>query len=592
MRRETPRAWTKGCASWAGAVSQASTGGRVWFDGERQASATSPFDVALFRSVPGQPARGAVPDDTWGDWQGPVFRRLWGTAGEDGEGIEWIHCLNDDTSIPSSELPSDTLAYDAARNASGRDVGFVVGGRRWFDEQPEEGSASKPWLASMSRRVPGVPVRGTVPSGDAWGPWRGPVFQRIWTSDGATTEAAYAVTATSNKPTALADGLNYQASRAAPSTPTADTPYRTRPDLSSSLPFGWVNERRVDGQPNRDDDVGDVAWNGWALAEHYGDGEDGEGIEWIHCLNDDTSIPSSELPSDTLAYDAARNASGRDVGFVVGGRRWFDEQPEAGSASKPWLASMFRRVPGVPARGTVPSGDAWGPWRGPKFQRIFVAPPTTVNRPVLDAVLEWDDAAGNWRNGDIVNQLVEWHQGTTRIEEIRVKLAGRPGTDGDGECRMNLSGIDSSPGARVDGVLQTRSTFNSGWTDLPCTHTIEVEGVICAVSVRRGTRQQPTPITAEPNVVALFVRQTGVTYTADVTWRRGSETARTSYRTVRFSVSTRNYNTAPDVTAITRSGTLGNVTKGSREGGGSVWTTPFTVEGVVVRVTVVYISLS
>lgn len=48
---------------------------------------------------------------------------------------------------------------------------------------------------------------------------------------------------------------------------------------------------------------------------------------------------------------------------------------------------------------------------------------------------------------------------------------------------------------------------------------------------------------------------------------------------------------APDVTAATRSGTLGSVTKGSREGGGTVWTTPFTVEGVVVRVTVVYVSI-
>ena len=349
-----------------------------------------------------------------------------------------------------------------------------------------------------------------------------------------------------------------------------------------------------------------MAWDGWALTEHFGDdgaaGEDGEGIEWIHCLNDDTSIPSGELPPDSMAYDAAVNSSGRDEGVRIvngrvsnasrGGRVWFDEQPESASASQPWLASMFRRVPGIPARGTVPSGDAWGPWRGPVFQSLYVAPPVTVNRAVVEGYLEWSNDSG-WKTGTILRDgaQVQWRRGPQLLRSIRVYIDGRV-SNGQPQCRMRLSvGSGSSP-VKVDDTTLTgrtyRTEYGSTW---PCQHTIEVEGVVCAVNVRLGA-QPPQIVTAEPTSVALFVRQTGVTYSADATWTKAGASGSASYRTVRFSVSISGFGDTPNVTAVTRTGRLGSVTKGSRTGGGTVWTTPFTVEGVDVRVIVVYVDVS
>ena len=431
--------------------------------------------------------------------------------------------------------------------------------------------------------------------------------------DGLTTEQAFAATATSDPPAALAAGLDYRASPAAADPPVAGTAYRTRPNLSAALPFGWVNERAVSGSPAQGADVGDVAWRGWALAEHYGDGgEDGEGIEWIHCLNDDTSIPSSEQPPDSMVYDAARNSSGRDVGVRIvngrvstaarGGRVWFDEQPEEGSAAQPWLASMFRRVPGIPDRATVPSGDGWGAWRGPVFERVFASDGTDavqLSHPIVDGVLAWDDGwkAGTTRlaanrGATLSNVLVEWSRGGTRIEAIRVQIDARLDAAGTPQCRMRLSGIGSSPEVRVDGTVRT-GTYATPYTgNFPCRHTIEVAGVVCQVVVRKDAAPSQL-VTVDPESVVLLVPQTGVTYSGTATWTKAGASGAAASREVRFSVRTTSFASAPNVAATTVSGSLGDApSKGTRQGSTSqhAWMVPFAVEGVTVRVHVVYVD--
>lgn len=566
---------------------------------------------------PADPANPWVPEESLG------------VVGLDGRGVEWIHSLaSSDAAIPSGEIPPNTLPYDAARSAQGVDQGVRIvggavsqastGGRVWFDEERQT-SAASPFDAAMWRTVPGQPARGAVPD-DTWGDWQGPVLRRLWGADGEdgadglTTEQAFAVTAGNAKPAALAASLDYHASPEAASPPVAGTAYRSRPDLSSGLPFGWVNERQVSGQPDQGDDVGDVAWDGWALAEHFGDdgepGEDGVGIEWIHSPAASADpIPSTEQPADTVAYDAARNSSGRDRGFTVGGRTWYDEQQD-GTADKPFDAAMFRRVPGIPDRGDrppTPLKDGWGPWRGPVFQRLFVEPPElplTISHSTIDIVIPWDSGTGDWAvaaGRTSVDTQVDWHRGDTRVAECRVDVEYRPtpsSTDDGAQCRLSLLGVnDGAPAAtRIPITLDGGTRFrNRPMTTAPCRHQITAGHVTCTVNVRLGARP-PAPVavvTADPPTVALFVRQTGVTYSEEVTWTKSGLTGLASYRTVRFSVRLTTFTSTPRVRVAQVRGSLGDLpAAGTQTGGGTVWTTPFVVEGVTVRVHVVVIDVS
>ena len=102
-----------------GAVSAASSGGRLWFDEDQQTSKTSPFAVSMFREVPGQPARGAVPDATWGAWQGPVFRRLWAADGGDGATYLEAKIFKKVTRQASGNTPSTPADTTIAFSATG-----------------------------------------------------------------------------------------------------------------------------------------------------------------------------------------------------------------------------------------------------------------------------------------------------------------------------------------------------------------------------------------------------------------------------------------------------------------------------------------
>ena len=340
-------------------------------------------------------------------------------------------------------------------------------------------------------------------------------------------------------------------------------------------------------------------------------GEDGEGIEWIHSLSADTSIPSGEIPSDSIAYDAARSAQDNDDGFLVGGRRWFDEQPAQGSAATPWMASLSRAVPGVPRRGDrppTPLAGGWGPWRGPAYTRIFVEepePPVTVTHSTFEVTIPWDPDADDWATAagaKTVRQQLDWYRGSSRVAECRVDVAYRPTastTDDGAECRASLVSINTSvPSSRrlpvtFDGSAYRQPAFAAVTPTVPCVHTVTAGNVSCTVTVRLGVRPPALPqvVTASPPNVPLFVRQTGVTYTANVTWRRGSATDSASYKTVQFSVRMNGFNDTPRVSSSVTSGTLGTLVAGTQTGGGTVWTTPYTVEGVTAYVTVVVIDV-
>ena len=505
------------------------------------------------------------PTDPLNPW---VPEESLGVVGLDGRGVEWIHSLaSSDAAIPAGEIPPNTLPYDAARSAQGVDQGVRIvggavsqaaaGGRVWFDEERQT-SAANPFDTAMWRTVPGQPARGAVPD-DTWGGWQGPVFRRLWGADGEdgddgedglTTEQAFAVTAGNRRPAALAAGLDYRASPEAASPPVAGRAYRTRPDLSDGLPFGWVNERAVSGQPDQGDDVGDVAWDGWALAEHFGDdgdpGEDGVGIEWIHSPAASADpIPSSEQPADTVAYDAARSSTGSDQGFTAGGRTWYDEQ-QAGTAAKPFDAAMFRRVPGIPDRGDrppTPLKDGWGPWRGPVFQRLFVpdpVDPVTVDLTSIDAVIPWDSDDDDWSSGLLFNQRVTWRRGATVVDAIDVRLDSRD-SRGTAQCRLTVSFVDTTKAVYLTevqapggGALSSsrrrrtrlrRSQTVGSYAAAPRNWLLEVAGLSLPIAVRAGVRP-PAPVevtmVSTPTYGFYLRGPYSRSETVRVTWTKGS----------------------------------------------------------------------
>ena len=549
-------------------------------------SATNPYGWINQRIVDGQPGQGGdVGSVAWDGW---ALAEHYGEDGADGGGREWAFAVTATNAAPRRLRNSE--AYDSFDSVPSR--GDPVSGRP-YDNYPKV-SADLPWGWINSRRVPGSPSAGTRKQ-PSWGNWGGWKLHEHYGEDGATTEQAFAVTATSAKPASLAASRNYRAGAEAPSSnPTAGAAYRTRPAVSATNPYGWINQRIVDGQPDQGGDVGSVAWDGWTLAEHYGeDGADGGGREWAFAVTATDEAPTALTNGE--AYDSFNSVP--EDGPTAGTP--YDNYPEV-SAELPWGWINSRRVPGSPSAGDAKQSD-WGNWGGWKLHEHFPDEPElplTISHSTIDVTIPWDSDAGDWARGTSITQ-VNWFRGDTRVAECRVDVEHRASSaDDSAQCRTSLLGVnDGAPAAtRIPITLDGRTTYrNLPWTTAPCTHTITAGNVTCTVNVRLGARPPaPVPVvTADPPTVALFVRQTGVTYSEEVTWTKSGLTGLASYRTVRFSVSTTTFGSAPRVQVARGRGSLGDLpTAGTRQSNGtSVWTTPFEVEGVTVRVTVVYVNV-
>ena len=148
-------------------------------------SLTGSFVVVLLRTT-GRCA--ADPANPW------IQQPDLGAEGRDGVGLETIYSepLGAAETIPTTEHPPNTLAYDAALNDAGDDVGVRIvagavsaaatGGTVYYDD-PQTGSATHPKVAVFVRAVVGLPDRGAAPTA-AWGGWRGPAYQTVYAKDG------------------------------------------------------------------------------------------------------------------------------------------------------------------------------------------------------------------------------------------------------------------------------------------------------------------------------------------------------------------------------------------------------------------------
>ena len=244
-------------------------GTTVWSDGTpSDVSDEKPFVRRAQRQVPGFPTKGdtrvaltATPKDgefKAGPWVVEEPVRQHGVAGADGEegpGVEYIFAaFADASSVPTSQEPSDSWAYDTPG---------TVDGVTWTDGTPSDVGAAKPYVRRAQRAVRGSPVKGD------------------------TRVALNATTVGANE---FKGGVWI-----------VEAPVRAHGEE------GDKGDKGDEGDKGDKGDKGDRGLQGVKGA----DGEEASGVEYIFASFANTNaVASSQLPSTAWAYDTPGTVGG------------------------------------------------------------------------------------------------------------------------------------------------------------------------------------------------------------------------------------------------------------------------------------------
>ena len=424
---------------------------------------------------------------------GPI---VLGIDGEDGNGVEYVFARTLDANIPANQRPSNDWGYDQPG---------TVGTLRWHDGGVAL-AEDYPYLWRAERRVPGSPDVGTAVEGV----FSSPVIVGRYGGDGPRglqglkgvagadgddgmgVEYLFARTSTVTRPSNPSNSWGFDS----PSSPWTDA----APSLSSSFPYLWRAERRVDGQPSQGTAVA-ARWTSQVIVGRYGTdgsdgqrglrgvagaaGDDGEGIEWIFARTSTATRPSS--PSNTWGFDSPSSP-------------WTDAAPSL-SATSPYLWRSQRKIIGQPANGSsvtarwtsqvivgrfgVDGSRGLQGLKGVKgvngddgegIEWIF-ARTSTATRPISPSNTwgfdspssPWTDAAPSlsatspylWRSQrKIVGQPADGSAVAARWSSQ--VIVGRYGTDGsDGERGLaGIPGVDGDDGAGIEYIFARTSTIS------------------------------------------------------------------------------------------------------------------------------------
>ena len=244
-------------------------GTTIWSDGTpSDVSDEKPFVRRAQRQVPGFPTKGdtrvaltATPKDgefKAGPWVVEEPVRQHGVAGADGEegpGVEYIFAaFADASSVPTSQEPSDSWAYDTPG---------TVDGVTWTDGTPSDVGAAKPYVRRAQRAVRGSPVKGD------------------------TRVALNATTVGANE---FKGGVWI-----------VEAPVRAHGEE------GDKGDKGDEGDKGDKGDKGDRGLQGVKGA----DGEEASGVEYIFASFANTNaVASSQLPSTAWAYDTPGTVGG------------------------------------------------------------------------------------------------------------------------------------------------------------------------------------------------------------------------------------------------------------------------------------------
>ena len=126
------------------------------------------------------------------------------------------------------------------------------------------------------------------------------------------------------------------------------------PDLSEDRPYQIAFWRVVPGQPDPNEDVGDVPWTQGPPLRVVGrageDGEEGAGVEYIFTSRADATpvTRAADLPLSSMDYDV--DALRAPNGLRRGAQRYYDGSPPDLSEDRPYQIRFRRPVPGQPAQ--------------------------------------------------------------------------------------------------------------------------------------------------------------------------------------------------------------------------------------------------
>ena len=228
-------------------------------------------------------------------------------------------------------------------------------------------------------------------------------------------------------------------------------------------------------------------------------GDDGRGYErvWTVAAKED-ELTAVELPPNTIAYDA---------GGTFGRRVWTDEEQET-TFAQPFSVHMIRSVPGLPAKGDLPT-DEWGVWAGPYYRKTYGKDPVQI---VISS-------------GLVVTSITDKNITTQQV--VRVKVA----VIGGGQTWTLVRPPDPTPLVEEEDVYDWRDWQGADNDEGPLTHPDT--GTCYDFQVTFTTQRVPAgqPFTWFTRAFEIHVdvdgeRHTGVQHIQFVAFRDGSNIVR------------------------------------------------------------------
>ena len=243
-------------------------GTQTYYDGSPpDISEMRPYRIRFWRRVPGSPDAESALNSAWTQDRAVRVFGTQGLDGEEGVGVEYIFTSSTDgaTITNAADLPLGTWHYDAPGLANG----ITRGNFTYYDGNPTNLSATRPWRIRFRRPVPGSPAQDDD-IGDVT--WIQEKAYQAWGREGEDGEEGigveYIFTSSVNGIAITEAGdlplgtWNYDRPALANGITRGDHTYYdgTPGDISDTRPFQIRFRRAVPGSPAQDDDIGNVAW--------------------------------------------------------------------------------------------------------------------------------------------------------------------------------------------------------------------------------------------------------------------------------------------------------------------------------------------
>ena len=342
--------------------------GQVWTDGASEPTINNPFVIQSTRRIDGTPSVG---DTIPHNWAPPVAISYRGTDGSDGadgkdgaagsdgrdgrdgrdgedaHGLEFIFTVHSSNNLPSNRRPSNNWGFDRPG---------TINGQTWSDGFVQT-TADNPYAFVSTRRITGSPSSGDVVIDN----WTIPTvishfgIDGLAGEDGEGIEFIYTVYSSNSLPSNRRPLNSWGFDR--PGTVNGQRWTDGAQEVTDSNRYLLQSTRKIIGVPT----AGDAVSDNWTVpvpisvkgldgrdGEDGRTGTDGNGLEFIFTVYNNSTLPSNRRPLNTWGFDRPG---------TVNSQRWSDSFV-ATTADNPYAFVSTRRVEGSPSAGATIS-DNW-----------------------------------------------------------------------------------------------------------------------------------------------------------------------------------------------------------------------------------------